>query len=511
MPDMDGFETAELIRQRPRLRAVPIIFMTAGSDEAHALRGYSLGAVDYVQTPVVPDVLRTKVRVFVDLFRKTEELRAQAEERIALVREQGKRAAAEEAGRRSAFLAEAGKSMARSLDLDTTAQTIVDLVVPELGEVAMLRVHRGREEAVYASRGAGGLAWSPPAGAADAVEAALRTLGRQTVVDRVDGAEAVRAIVCPLLARGRALGVLIVRADKACDPPSMAHLDEMAAQAAIALDNCLLYQEIEERDIRKEQFVAMLAHELRNPLGVISSAVEVLDMVAGDPADRAREIIKRQVQHLSQLVGDLVDTARITTGKISLSRVDVDLAESVARCLKMIEVAGRADAHEIHVDAQETRVHADPARVDQILGNILGNALKYTPAGGRIAIRVAPVGDRGMCEISDTGMGMSPDVLEHAFELFYQEQSSADRARGGLGIGLTLVRQLVELHGGSVEAWSAGEGHGSRFTVRLPLSTAVGAGEPSAAAAPALTRRPILPGEDHPGTGPPPQHPLTPT
>src|SRR5262249_54865657 len=194
MPVMHAFEAAELIRQRPRLRAVPIIFMTAGSDDAHALRGYSLGAVDYVQTPVVPDVLRTKVRVFVDLFRKTEELRAQAEERIVLALEQVKRAAAEEAGRLSAFLAEAGKSMARSRDLDTTAQTIRDPGVPELGDVAMLRVYRGREEAVYVSKGAGGAAWSPPAGAAEAMEAAHRTLSRQVVVDRVQGAETVRAL-----------------------------------------------------------------------------------------------------------------------------------------------------------------------------------------------------------------------------------------------------------------------------------------------------------------------------
>lgn len=486
MPDMDGFETAELIRQRPRLRRVPIIFMTAGTDDAHALRGYSLGAVDYVLTPVVPDVLRTKVRVFVELFRMTEELKQQAEERVALAREQASRAAAEEAGRRSALLADASKNMARSLDLETTARTILDLVVPDLADVATLRLRRGGEEMVYvrhrrqADPGA-----ALPAGVAEAMDAAVRTLGRQLVSDRAGGQESVRAVACPLQARGSALGVFAAAwetSSRTYDPPEVVLIEEMTGRAAIALDNCLLYREIEERDIRKEQFVAMLAHELRNPLGAISSAVGVLDMVGGDPADRAREIIKRQLQNLSQLVEDLVDTTRITTGKISLNRSGVNLAESVARCLKTAEVAGSANGYVISVDAEETWIHADSTRVDQILANLIGNALKYTPSGGRIAIRARPVGDQGVCEIADTGMGMSAEVLNHAFELFYQEERSRDRARGGLGIGLTLVRQLVELHGGSVEAWSDGEGRGSRFTIRLPLSVPATRDEPNATA-----------------------------
>src|SRR2546425_7501527 len=140
MPDMDGFETAALIRQRPRSQHVPIIFMTAGSDEAHALQGYSLGAVDYMLTPVVPEVLRTKVKVFVDLFRMTEELRQQAEHRVALAEERAARAAAEESARRTALLAEAGKTMAPSLDLESTIDTILSLLVPGLAAFAVLRL-----------------------------------------------------------------------------------------------------------------------------------------------------------------------------------------------------------------------------------------------------------------------------------------------------------------------------------------------------------------------------------
>jgi CheY-like chemotaxis protein/two-component sensor histidine kinase len=207
-------------------------------------------------------------------------------------------------------------------------------------------------------------------------------------------------------------------------------------------------------------------------------------MVGGDPGDRAREIIKRQLQNLSQLVEDLVDTTRITTGKISLARSTVDLAEGVTRCLRTIEIGGRTSGHQITVDAEATWVHADSARVDQILANLVGNAIKYTPSGGRIAIRVRTVGDWGVCEIADNGRGMSAEVLHRAFELFYQEEHSPDRSRGGLGIGLTLVRQLVELHGGSVEASSEGEGRGSRFTIRLPLSVPDARTEPAVGARP---------------------------
>jgi signal transduction histidine kinase len=493
MPDMDGFETAELIRQHPRLRRVPIIFMTAASDDTHALRGYSLGAVDYVLTPVVPDVLRTKVSVFVELFRMTAELKQQAEERVALAREQAGRAAAEEAARRSAVLADAGKHMARSLNLEATARTVLELLVPDLADAATLRLRRHGSETVYARHRQTAGAAEPPSHVLEAMDAAVATLGRQLIVDPAGTGESVCGVACPLFARGALLGVLAVvrepRDGPRYDAPEVALIEEMAGRAAIALDNCLLYREIEERDIRKEQFVAMLAHELRNPLGAISSAVGVMEMVGGDPGERAREIVKRQIHNLSQLVEDLVDTTRITTGKISLTRSPVNLAESVARCLKTIELAGRTKGQRIDVDAGETWVHADSARIDQILANLIGNALKYTPAGGHIAIRVHPVGDWATCEIADTGQGMSPEVLQRVFELFYQEERSADRGRGGLGIGLTLVRQLVELHGGAVEAASEGEGRGSRFTIRLPLGVPDALGETGPGAVPAEVAR----------------------
>jgi len=486
MPDMDGFETAALIRQRPRLQHIPIIFMTAGSDDTHALQGYSLGAVDYILTPVVPEVLRTKVKVFVELYKMTAQLKRQAEERVVLAEERARRAAAEDAGRRTAFLAEAGKRLVRSLDLDTTANTILDLVVPDLAAFAVLRLSVVGGEIVKIRQGE--IRDEPGALHArllDSMDSAVRSLGTQ-VIEEIPGiAGAMRGLACPLLARGTTLGVLAVAVEESNGLPDRANamvVEDLCGRAAIAIDNCLLYGEIQQRDLRREQFVAMLAHELRNPLGAITSAIGVLERVGGDPADRARGVIRRQVGNLTHLVDDLLDVARITTGKISLIRSHVDLAESVERCLKTLEGTDQSTQHAITMETEETWIEADPVRIDQILINLIGNALKYTPAGGNISIRVHPAGDECVFEIADTGVGMSREALAHAFDLFFQAERTADGGEGGLGIGLSLARHLVELHGGSVEAASEGEGRGSRFTVRLPRSAAPPSGEERIAA-----------------------------
>jgi len=474
MPDMDGFEAAALIRQRPRLQHIPIIFMTAGSDEHHALQGYSLGAVDYILTPVVPEVLRTKVKVFVDLFKMTEQLKRQAEERVALAEEQARRAAAEAANLRAVFLGDAGKSMTRSLDLETTANTILGLMVPDFGDFAMLRLSAADGDTVHVRHGdaSRGTAESE-ASLSASMERAVRSLGSQLLIGRGGDESVVRGVACPLHARGTTLGVLAVtvgEARKPYDPVRIMMVEELGARAAMAIDNCLLYREIEQRDLRKEQFVAMLAHELRNPLGAITSALGVLERVGGDPADRARGVIRRQLENLTHLVDDLLDVSRITTGKISLNRSIVNLAESVERCLKTLEAGERMAGHVISVQSEEAWVEADSVRIDQILINLVGNALKYTPAGGSIDIRVRPEDDDSVVEIVDTGVGMSPEALAHAFDLFFQADRAPERTQGGLGIGLSLARQLVELHGGSVQAASDGKGCGSRFTVRFPRS-----------------------------------------
>lgn len=479
MPEMDGFETAALIRQRPRCEHVPIIFMTADTDDTHALHGYSLGAVDYILTPAIPEVLRTKVKVFVDLFKMAATLRRQADERVALAEERAARTTAEEASRRTAFLAEAGKAMARSLDLDATIDTILRLLVPRLGDHAMVRVGVPPERELERSYGAPGGA---PAAAASSEQERLRTAldrAQETELTQLFAVDAIRAgeerhgVACPLLARDTVVGAIgIIGADRPTvrGDDLRVVLEDLSGRAAIAVDNSLLYREIQRRDVRKDQFTAMLAHELRNPLSVITGALGVLQMVGGRAPDavRARDIIGRQLQYLTQLVDDLLDIARVTTGRISLTRSVVSLAESVERCVRALAESGKTEDYVIEVDTENVWVDADTTRLDQIATNLITNALKYTPKGGTIWIRVAGNGDAATLEVQDSGIGMPPEVLHHVFDLFFQADRTIDRSQGGLGIGLTLVRQLVELHSGTVEAFSRGENQGSRFTVRLP-------------------------------------------
>jgi signal transduction histidine kinase/DNA-binding response OmpR family regulator len=501
MPEMDGFETAALIRQRPRCEHVPIIFMTADTDDTHALHGYSLGAVDYILTPAIPEVLRTKVKVFVDLFAMAATLRRQADQRVALAEERAARATAEEASRRTSFLAEAGKALARSLDLDATVDTILRLLVPRLGDLAMIRVGvpPGRE----LERSYGAPAGAPSAAASPDEERLRTALARAEETEHTQrfAADATRAgeerhgMACPLLARDTvvgAIGIIGTDGQNVRVDDLRVVFEDLSGRAAIAVDNSLLYQEIRQRDVRKDQFVAMLAHELRNPLSVITGALGVLQIVGGRAQDavRARDVIGRQVQYLTQLVDDLLDIARVTTGRLSLTRSVVSLAESVERCVKAFAESRKTQDPVIEVDTQNVWVEADTTRLDQIATNLITNALKYTPKGGTIWVRVTGNGHAATLEVQDSGIGMPPEILHHVFDLFFQADRTIDRSQGGLGIGLTLVRQLVELHSGTVEASSPGENQGSRFTVRLPQVAAPATAQPTPEAADSGADRP---------------------
>jgi PAS domain S-box-containing protein len=219
----------------------------------------------------------------------------------------------------------------------------------------------------------------------------------------------------------------------------------------------------------KDEFLAMLGHELRNPLGAISSAVRLLDQFKGSnqAIGRACDVIQRQTAHLGRLVDDLLDVGRVVTGKILLERAAVDLAEVVQRTVGTFNAAGKTQAHRLSVEAVPVWIYADSVRFEQVIANLLTNALKYTPAGGSIRVTVGPDGPHALLQVEDTGMGIAADLLPHIFDLFVQGERRLDRAQGGLGIGLTLVQRLVELHDGSIEVHSAGPEHGSRFTVRL--------------------------------------------
>jgi signal transduction histidine kinase len=240
--------------------------------------------------------------------------------------------------------------------------------------------------------------------------------------------------------------------------------------------NRRLTREIDERQAAerkshaKDEFLAMLGHELRNPLSAISSAAALIGLPGAgtDTIARAKLIIQRQSQHLSRIVDDLLDLSRAMSGKILLSRQPLEMSALVAACLDTFKATGRVGNYELSADLAQGWVDGDPTRLEQIATNLIDNALKYTPPGGSIHIAVAPVDADIVLTVRDSGVGIAPELLPHVFDVFVQGSITIDRAQGGLGIGLALVRRLVELHGGSVSAHSAGTSSGSTFVIRLP-------------------------------------------
>lgn len=227
-----------------------------------------------------------------------------------------------------------------------------------------------------------------------------------------------------------------------------------------------LEQRLEERD----QFLAMLSHELRNPLAAISLAIHELEQNTTPSHERA--VIVRQTRHLKQLVDDLLDIARVTSGKIALHKTSLDLSDIVEHCLETMRP--RAEARRLRMSLQQQVEHAtvngDPVRLEQVVNNLLSNAIKYTPPGGEITIFVEREGEEAVLRVRDTGKGIAPEMLTRIFDMFMQGETTIDRTEGGMGIGLTLVKRLVEQHSGSIRAYSAGRGSGSEFVVRLPLT-----------------------------------------
>jgi signal transduction histidine kinase/DNA-binding response OmpR family regulator len=488
MPGMDGFETAAFIRGRKHSAHTPIIFVTAFPDEFHAARGYAHGAVDYLQTPIVPEVLRAKVRVFVELFRMTEQVKLQGEERLAYDHERMRRAAAEEANSRLRFLARVTEVVGRSLDYDTIARDLVRLTVPTLGEHAMVArcdeasgagwhvVQAVSTEGVVSVEELADLD-ALPAALAAAIRQSQTTpdaaLCRATPVDLGDSAR--KTIVLPLAGQKSTLAVLGIKRGPAAQPFSADDLtlaEALASRAAMALENASLYKDLERADRQKNEFLSMLAHELRNPLAPIRTAVDVLRLKAnGQPEiDWAREIINRQTKHLVRLVDDLLDVSRITGGKIRLDLEAVNAASVVAAAVETSRPLIEESGHQMTVALPEEPVwvRCDRVRLAQVLSNLLNNSAKYTQRGGSIGLAVERTGGDVQFRVTDNGIGISPEMLPKVFELFTQVERSLDRSQGGLGVGLTVVKRLVEMHGGRVEAASNGAGSGSEFTVRLP-------------------------------------------
>lgn len=585
MPGMDGFETATLIRSRERSRHTPIVFLTAiNKTEGHVSRGYSIGAVDYVFKPFEPEVLRAKVAAFVDLRKKTDELRREVEQRrraeeevrqlsgslerrvrvrtreleaankelqheiaerkrieeeraVLLAREQEARRTAEAAQQRLVFLGEASALLASSLDYQLTLERVAQLAVPHFADFCIVDLvdddrRLRRVATAHAHPEHAGLMrllesestpnWELLRPVAQALQS-----GKSELASHIDEAWLQQAIqdeeqagvfrqlrvrahlVVPLLTRGHTLGAITFGLtasagdERTYGSDDVELAEDLARRAAAAIDNARLFWEVQEAGRRKDEFLAMLAHELRTPLAAVSNADYVLGEVGGEDSRvlRLREIIRRQTRHLSRLVDDLLDISRITRGKIELRKEPVDLGLIVQRAVETTSAIIAQRQHELTVVLPDVplQVEADATRLEQVLSNLLNNAAKYTEPGGQIRLtaellrddtlpqhcRPLPTGEHktpepdrpgqawAVLRVRDSGMGIHPDLLPRVFDLFTQAERAADRAEGGLGIGLALVRNLVQMHGGRVEVFSDGTGLGSEFVVYLPALTGV--------------------------------------
>jgi signal transduction histidine kinase len=357
MPDMDGFEAATLIHQHPRFERTPIIFVTGVHvSELDRLKGYKVGAVDYVSIPVVPEIYLKR--------RELQELNR------------------------------------------TLAQTNTQLAAAN----TTLQAEKTRE-----------------------LEALNRTLQRANT---------------ELEAANRSLQTEV-------------------------MERTRVEQALKEADRHKDEFLAMLAHELRNPLAPIHNALQLMQRTSvPDPQFAwSRDVIKRQVTHLTRLVDDLLDVSRITRGKINLTKEVIEVSTLIARTVETVQPLFEEYGHTLAVDvpAGVLAVLGDPTRLTQALGNVLGNAAKYTDRNGRISLIATQRDGEVEIRVRDNGIGIPQELLPAIFNLFTQLDRTSGRPQSGLGIGLALVKRLVEMHGGSVTAHSDGLGRGSEFTIRLPL------------------------------------------
>ena len=391
MPEMDGFETASLIHQHPRFEKTPIIFVSAVNvSDLDRLRGYKLGAVDYVMVPIIPEILRSKVMVLAELFRKRTELQGL-----------------------NARLADANKELALA------------------------------NEALHADR--------------------AREVHKLNESLRATNAELERA-------NSELQGEIVER--------------------------MRVEDRLREADRRKDEFLATLAHELRNPLAPIQSALNVRRLARPDPEPAERELqslLERQMRHLVRLVDDLLDVSRITRDRLELRTEVLTLAPVLEAAIETVQPLLDAAGQGVDLSLPQMPVFlsGDPQRLSQVFANLLSNASKFSAQGARIGVEVQVAGDVVDVRVRDAGIGLDASQQAFIFDLFAQVDTSLERARGGLGIGLTLARRLVELHGGQLSASSAGLGHGSEFGVRLPLHLAV---ESASGTAPAPAFEPVARG-----------------
>jgi len=403
---------------------------------------------------------------------------------------------------RARYLAEASAALAGVVDYESTLQKVANLAVPYFADWSAVDVadggglrrlavsHQDPQKIQIAHEMA--RLYPPDLQTSGGIAAVLRTGNPEILSEITDellvrGAKderhlrlirslGLKSYICvPLIVSGSTLGVLTfatAESDRRYVEADLALAMDLAHRAAVAIENTRLYQALREADRRKDEFLATLAHELRNPLAPVRNALEMLKRVNGDAtlAEDARSMMERQVTHMSRLIDDLMDVSRITRGKLALRREITDLSAVIRHAAEACTSTYAERHHDVRITLppEPLLLDGDPVRLEQIIGNLLNNACKYTNPGGVIEMRATRERADLVVSVKDNGIGIAPDMLARVFEMFTQAHRSPERTGGGLGIGLSLVKGLVELHGGSVSATSDGEGCGSEFVVRLP-------------------------------------------
>ncbi len=486
MPGMGGFETARLIRQRRRNLHTPLIFVTAYGDDVHCVEAYALGAVDFLSAPIVPAVLRSKVRVFLELNRRDAQLREHAERLLWQTS-------------RLQALARASLEIHAARSIRQTMQIVADsareiLESPQTGIILLSEIGPAQHELVVSQGNAlgqpaprSGVPWgidlaeivarldSCPRPTADEL-AALQLGNSWGSCWPGDSSGTCSGLAAPLVARGgKNVGLLLAcgRRDGEYTLDEEALFVQLAQMGAASIENTLFADACESNRM-KDEFLATLSHELRTPLSSVLGWAQLLktNMLDAEETAEAIDIIERNGQMQRKLIDDLLDVSRIVTGKMQVNLRPVSLIAAVQAAVDVILPSAQAKQVRIETsfDPHADRISGDADRLQQVLWNLLSNAVKFTPAGERIEVSLESVESRARVCVRDYGEGIAPEFLPHMFDRFRQADSSASRKHGGLGIGLAIVRHVVELHGGSVRAESDGPGRGTTITVTLPLA-----------------------------------------
>lgn len=468
MPDMDGFETATLIRNRSKTQHTPIIFLTAFSASDNlVLKGYSLGAVDYLVKPIEPEILISKVAVFVDLFKKTAQIERQA---LQLMIVNAELKESEERFRSLSACSHVGIFMTdvegRCTYTNSRCRAVCGFPLEDNFIAIWLQsVHPEDREQVLADW----FAWTHED---NEYSQEFRLLTQEKI-------RWVHLRSSPILSdQGKVFGYVGTIED-------ITQCKQTEEERGKLIREQEARQQAEAANRMKDEFLATLSHELRTPLNSMLGWARLLRTRKFDEHTTARalETIERNAKAQAQLIEDILDVSRITQGKLRLNMRSVNLAAVIEAVIDAVRPAADAKSIELkslfdevnavpsslqkNVDSSTFSVLGDPDRLQQIIWNLLSNALKFTPAGGKVEVRLERVNSHTHIRVSDTGIGINKDFLPYVFERFRQADSATTRSEGGLGLGLAIVRHLVELHGGSVHVDSDGEGQGATFTVKL--------------------------------------------